>query len=155
MTAIVTSSFRVVNAENFKQDVADANTSVYVGIGKSDVWSNAISDTTDTTPTTPVDALDTLGEAYQNMIGMKLIGTADISHVVPRYTWASDTSYHAWDSDDGSIFDKKFYIVHLNLRFTSVLKRVVLYLLFNQLKLLLILLQNQTVIFGSICTQFL
>ena len=39
MTAIVTSNFRVVNAENFKQDVADANTSVYVGIGKSDVWS--------------------------------------------------------------------------------------------------------------------
>ena len=111
MTAIVTSNFRVVNAENFKQDVADANTSVYVGIGKSDVWSLTTSDTTDTTPFTPVDALDSLGEAYQNMIGMKLIGTADISHVVPRYTWAADTSYHAWDSDDGSIFDKKFYIV--------------------------------------------
>lgn len=111
MTAIVTSNFRVVNAENFKEDVADAATSVYVGIGKSDVWSLTTSDTTDTTPFTPVDALDSLGEAYQNMIGMKLIGAADISHVVPRYTWASDTSYHAWDSDDGAIFDKKFYIV--------------------------------------------
>ena len=111
MTAIVTSNFRVVNAENFKEDVADANTSVYVGIGKPDVWSLTTSDTTDTTPFTPVDALDSLGEAYQNMIGMKLIGAADISHVVPRYTWATDTSYHAWDSDDGSIFDKKFYIV--------------------------------------------
>ena len=111
MTAIVTSNFRVINAENFKEDVADAATSVYVGIGKSDVWSLTTSDTTDTTPTTPVDALDTLGEAYQNLIGMKLIGSADISHVIPRYTWASDTSYHAWDSDDGSIFDKKFYIV--------------------------------------------
>ena len=111
MTAIVTSNFRVVNAENFKQDVADAATSVYVGIGKSDVWSLTTSDTTDTTPFTPVDALDSLGEAYQNMIGMKLIGAADISHVVPRNTWASDTSYYAWDSDDGAIFDKKFYIV--------------------------------------------
>lgn len=111
MTAIVTSNFRVINAENFKEDVADANTSVYVGIGKSDVWSLTTSDTTDTTPFTPVDALDSLGEASQNMIGMKLIGTADVSHVVPRYTWASDTSYYAWDSDDGSIFDKKFYIV--------------------------------------------
>jgi hypothetical protein len=111
MTAIVTSNFRVINAENFKEDVADASTSVYVGIGKSDVWSLTTSDTTDTTPFTPVDALDSLGEAYQNMIGMKLIGTADISHVVPRYTWATDTSYHAWDSDDGSIFDKKFYII--------------------------------------------
>jgi hypothetical protein len=88
MTAIVTSNFRVINAENFKEDVADANTSVYVGIGKSDVWSLTTSDTTDTTPFTPVDALDSLGEASQNMIGMKLIGTADVSHVVPRYTWA-------------------------------------------------------------------
>jgi hypothetical protein len=111
MTAIVTSNFRVVNAENFKEDVADAATSVYVGIGKSDVWSLTTSDTTDTTPFTPVDALDSLGEAYQNMIGMKLIGAADISHVVPRNTWASDTSYYAWDSDDGAIFDKAFYIV--------------------------------------------
>jgi hypothetical protein len=111
MTAIVTSNFRVINAENFKEDVADANTSVYVGIGKSDVWSLTTSDTTDTTPFTPVDALDSLGEASQNMIGMKLIGTADVSHVVPRYTWASDISYYAWDSDDSSIFDKKFYIL--------------------------------------------
>jgi hypothetical protein len=111
MTAIVTSNFRVVNAENFKQDVADANTSVYVGIGKSDVWSLTTSDTTDTTPFAPVDALDSLGEAYQNLIGMKLIGSADISHVVPRYTWSNTESYYAWDSDDGSIFDKKFYIV--------------------------------------------
>ena len=111
MTAIVTSNFRVINAENFKEDVADAATSVYVGIGKSDVWSLTTSDTTDTTPFTPVDALDALGEASQNMIGMKLIGAADVSHVVPRYTWASDTSYYAWDSDDGSIFDKKFYIL--------------------------------------------
>jgi len=111
MTAIVTSNFRVINAENFKEDVADAATSVYVGIGKADVWSLTTSDTTDTTPFTPVDALDALGEASQNMIGMKLIGTADVSHVIPRYTWASDVSYHAWDSDDGSIFDKKFYIL--------------------------------------------
>ena len=111
MTAIVTSNFRVINAENFKEDVAAAGTSVYVGIGKSDVWSLTTSDTTDTTPFTPVDALDSLGEAYQNMIGMKLIGAGDVSHVVPRNTWATDVSYHAWDSDDGAIFDKKFYIV--------------------------------------------
>jgi len=111
MTAIVTSNFRVINAENFKEDVADAATSVYVGIGKSDVWSLTTSDTTDTAPFTPVDALDSLGEAYQNMIGMKLINSADVSHVVPRHTWAANNSYYAWDSDDGSIFDKAFYIV--------------------------------------------
>lgn len=122
MTAIVTSNFRTVNAENFKQDVADANTSVYVGIGKSDVWSNSLSDTTDTTPFTPVDALDATGEAYQNMIGMKLVNSADISHVVPRYTWTSNTTYVPWDSDDGSIFDKKFYIITNEFKVYKVIK---------------------------------
>ena len=33
MTAIVTSKFRKLNAENIKADIADANTIQYVGIG--------------------------------------------------------------------------------------------------------------------------
>lgn len=117
MTAIVTSNFRVINAENFKEDVADAATSVYVGIGKSDVWSNSSSDLTDSTPFTPTDSLDDLGEAYQNMIGMKLISASEISHVVPRHTWSSGDSYYGWDSyldvneQASSIYDKKFYTV--------------------------------------------
>ena len=70
MAAIITTPFRVVNAENFKEDIAES--SVYVGIGKSDVWSTNTSDLTDAaTPFTPQDRLDDLHEAYQNMIGMK------------------------------------------------------------------------------------
>ena len=42
MTAIVTTPFRVVNAENFKANVG-AN-SVYLAIGKADVWSSSTSD---------------------------------------------------------------------------------------------------------------
>ena len=109
MPAIVTSQFRVLNAENFKADVAAD--SVYVSIGKSDVWSLTTSDTTDTTPFTPNDHLDALGEARGQMIAMKRIASADISHVVPRHTWTSGRTYVAWDSDDASIFDKSFYII--------------------------------------------
>ena len=69
MTAIVTTPFRVVNAQNFKEDVASS--SVYVAIGKSDVWSNSTSDTTDTTPFTPLDNIDNIAGAYQQMIGMR------------------------------------------------------------------------------------
>src|SRR6056300_1539889 len=109
MAAIVTSNFRTLNAEHFKEQVQGS--SVYVSIGKSDVWSLTTSDTTDTTPFTPGDHLDELGEARANMIGMKKIIATDISHVVPRYTWTSGNSYYAWDSDDASIFDKAFYII--------------------------------------------
>ena len=109
MTAIVTTPFRVVNAQNFKEDVATS--SVYVGIGKADPWSTTTSDITDTTPFTPSDRVDDISEAYQNMIGMKKVTSSDIAHIVPRHTWTSGTTYVAWDSDDATIYDKAFYII--------------------------------------------
>jgi hypothetical protein len=111
MAAIITSNFRTTNAKKFKQQVSSS--SVYVGIGKSDVWSLTTSDTTDTTPFTPADTLDQLGEARSNLIGLKKIVGTEIAHVVPRgaNTWTSGNSYYAWDSDDASIFDKAFYII--------------------------------------------
>tara|TARA_B100000963_G_C22621473_1_gene670169 strand:- start:901 stop:2487 length:1587 start_codon:yes stop_codon:yes gene_type:complete len=109
MTAIVTTPFRVVNAQNFKEDVASS--SVYVAIGKSDVWSNSTSDTTDTTPFTPLDNIDNVAGAYQQMIGMKKVTAGEVSHVVNRHTWTSGRSYVAWDSDDATIYDKAFYII--------------------------------------------
>jgi len=109
MTAIVTSKFRTVNAENFKEDIG-AN-SVYVAIGKPDVWSLTTSDTTDTTPFTPNDHADDIGEARANFMAMQKISSTDITHVVPRYTWDGATAYFAWDSNDGSINDKKYYVI--------------------------------------------
>jgi hypothetical protein len=60
MAAIITTPFRVLNAENFKEDVTGS--SVYLAIGKSDVWSNATSDLTDTTPFVPGDQIDDTNE---------------------------------------------------------------------------------------------
>ena len=109
MAAIITSNFRTLNAQHFKEQISGS--SVYVGIGKSDPWSLTTSDTTDTTPFTPNDRLDDLGEARANLIGLKKIVSSDIAHVVPRHTWTSGRTYVAWDSDDADIFDKAFYVV--------------------------------------------
>ena len=110
MAAIVSNNFRVVNANNFKEDVA--NNAVYVAIGKPDVWSNSTADTTDAASAdTPNDHLDDIGEARAQMIALKEVVSGDLSHVVPRHTWTSGNSYYEWDSNDGSIFDKAFYVV--------------------------------------------
>jgi len=121
MAAIVTSNFRVLNANNFKEDVA--NSSVYVAIGKSDVWSLTTSDTTDETPFTPNDHIDDLGEARENLIGMKKITSSDLSHVVDRYTWTSNREYDEWDSNDGSIFDKSFYVITSEFKVYKCIKK--------------------------------
>ena len=109
MTAIVTSKFRTLNAENFKEDIAGS--SVFVAIGKSDAWSNSTSDTTDATPFTPYDTIDSLVEARENIFALKKLTAGDVSHVIPRHTWTTGTSYVAWDSNDPDIFDKKFYVI--------------------------------------------
>ena len=109
MAAIVSSNFRVLNANNFKEDVSD--NSVYVAIGKSDVWSNSTSNTVDGTPATPNDHLDDIGELRYQMTGMKKVTASDLSNVVPRYTWTAGDSYYAWSSHEADIFDEPFYVV--------------------------------------------
>jgi len=109
MTAIVTTKFRVLNSENFKEDITNSN--VYIGIGKSDVWSTSTSDITDAAPFEPADNIGSINEAYQNLVGMKKIGGNDTSHVIPRHNWTSGQTYVAWDSDDQDIYDKKFYAI--------------------------------------------
>ena len=109
MTAIVTTDFRVLNAENFKEDVAAGG--MYLGIGKPDVWSTSMSDTTDTTPFTTYDNLDKKNEAWKNMLGLKKLTASDITHIVPRNTWAAGNTYVEWDSDLAGIYDEKFYII--------------------------------------------
>lgn len=115
MAAIVSTDFRVLNAGNFKEDVADATNNVYIGIGKADVWSNSLSDRTDSTNISsefpPDDHLDEFGIARQNLIAIKKVNASDISHVVRRYTWTTNRAYVAWDSSDAAIFDKEFYIL--------------------------------------------
>ena len=113
MTAIITSKFRTLNAENFKEDIDTANSgsSVYVAIGKTDAWSNSTSDTTDTEPFTPYDTIDALVEARENIFALKKLNAADVTHVIPRHTWTTGTAYTQWDSNNADIFDVAFYVI--------------------------------------------
>jgi len=124
MAAIITTPFRVLNGENFKEDVADSNNSIYVAIGKSDAWSNSISTLTDSTPTVPSDHTDAVNEAYQQIIGMKRIQSTDVSHVVTRHDYADgDGSVKAWDSNDSNIYNEKFYVVTSEFKVYKCLKK--------------------------------
>ena len=111
MTAIVSQNFRVVNAENFKDDVKNSN--VYVGIGKADAWSQSTGDLLDTTPDVPNDHLDDAVASRYQMIGMQKLTAADVSHVVKRHDWATGTVYEQYDSNVADLYDKNpcFYVL--------------------------------------------
>ena len=111
MTAIVTHRFRIVNAENFKRDIVDTDNSVYVFIGKSDPWSDSVTDLTDSEAPTPLDTQKEIAETYVNMMAAKKTVASGISHVVPRYNWTSGNSYTAWNDRDDDIYTKQFYVI--------------------------------------------
>ena len=111
MTAIVTHRFRIVNAENFKRDIVDTDNSVYVFIGKSDPWSDSVTDLTDSEAPTPLDTQKEIAETYVNMMAAKKTVASGISHVVPRYNWTSGNAYTAWNDRDDDIYTKQFYVI--------------------------------------------
>jgi len=107
MAAIITTPFRVVNAENFKEDVTSNN--VYIGIGKSDAWSTSLSDTVDSVEDVPGDHIDDINQAHQQLIGLKKVTASNISHVVRRIDWENGKTFSPYDSSDTDLFDKDFY----------------------------------------------
>ena len=121
MAAIITSLFRTLNANNFKDSVADLANSYYLFLGKSDAWSANLATTADSEAPTPLDTLVEINDAYQNMSALKKIASGDVTNVMPRHasvsnvdvslTWVSGSTYVAWDDQDPDIYSKPYYII--------------------------------------------
>lgn len=121
MAAIITSHFRTLNTNNFKESITDLSNSYYLFVGKSDAWSANLATVSDSEAPTPLDTIIEINDAYQNMSALKKIGASDVTNVMPRFasvsntdislTWISGSTYIAWDDQDPDIFSKPFYIV--------------------------------------------
>ncbi len=111
MSAIITSKFRLENALNFKNAVANAANSYYLFLGKSDTWSTSISSTTDAVADIPKDCLVDENDAWQNMSSLKRLTSTDVISLVPRHNWVSSNLYVPWDDADENIFTKAFYVI--------------------------------------------
>ncbi len=121
MPAIVTNKFRIHNAKQFVEAfdevsatsgdaVADPTglltTNMYLFIGKVTPWAD------DTQPPTPTDSVsNTVYNHWRDMIAAKRIGSADVSHVVPRYNWTSGQNYFAYTHANNTLFDQTFYTI--------------------------------------------
>ena len=100
---------RINNAEQFKESVSEPspNTNLYLVYGRTIPWAN------DATPPTPNTSVATEYEIWRSMIGGKRITGNEMRHVIPRYNWAPDTKYIAYDHLDSGLYgdNVRFYIV--------------------------------------------
>ena len=106
MTKLVTNSFKVNTAEQFRESITEANgTNYYVFAGRHLSWDD------DASP--PVVSETQHGEVYDvynNMIFGKKITGNDVYHAVRRIDWTSGTVYTQYD-DKVDITNEDYYVV--------------------------------------------
>ncbi len=107
MASIVTSKFRVHNAEQFAEAFSESsNTIMYLFIGKNTAFPD------DNAPPTPVNSTANIEYTpWREMYGAKRITTADVTHAVPRHDWTSGTVYDQYDDQDTNLLDDDFYVM--------------------------------------------
>ena len=107
MASLVTSKFRVHNAQQFAESFAEAsNTIMYLFVGKNSAWPN------DNSPPTPVNSTANVEYTpWRDMYAAKRITTADVTHAIERYNWTSGTVYDQYDDQDTNLLDDDFYVM--------------------------------------------
>ena len=107
MASIVTSKFRVHNAEQFAEAFSESsNTIMYLFVGKNTQFPD------DNNPPTPVNSTANIEfTPWRDMYGAKRITASDVTHAVPRYDWTSGTIYDMYDDQDTNLLTDDFYVL--------------------------------------------
>jgi hypothetical protein len=107
MASLVTSKFRVHNAQQFAEAFSEtSNTIMYLFIGKNTTFPN------DNSPPTPVNSTANIEYTpWRDMYAAKRITTADVTHAIERYDWTSGTVYDQYDDQDTNLLEDDFYVM--------------------------------------------
>ena len=108
MASIVTTKFRVHNAQQFAEAFSEtANTIMYLFIGKNTAFAD------DNNPPTPVNSTANVEYTpWRDMYAAKRITSSDVSHAIPRYNWTSGTVYVYYDDTDTNLVESdNFYVL--------------------------------------------
>lgn len=108
MPAIVSSKFRVHNAEQFLEAFSETSNSImYFYLGGPAAFTSDSSPPTPTNSTANVEFLP-----WRDMIGLKRVTSSDVSLAAPRYDWTSGTVYDQYDDADTNLIESDdFYVV--------------------------------------------
>ncbi len=104
---LIATNFHVHSAREFLETFSEVGkNNYYFFYGKSLPFED------DTSPPNVKDNInDLFVDLYTNMLGAKRMSDSDVSLMVPRYDWTSNTVYTAWRHNANSIFDEMFYVM--------------------------------------------
>lgn len=105
MTGITTKKFSTKNAQTFVDEVKLNDKSYFVFAGNPVPWNDE---------NNPINANSSLNsyehQIYKQLIFGKRVNDSDVSVMLPRYEWTSNTFYPAYDKDDVDLYTKQFFV---------------------------------------------
>ncbi len=122
MTAIITTQFRLSNAQTFKESFAGGSSdSYYMFIGRPQPWTP-----NDNISPSPIDSDASFASLWKDVMALKRITSSDISLSIPRRPWSSGVVYdqysHSYNSLNLSssgatnLYDATFYVINSEYR---------------------------------------
>jgi len=106
MSKIVSKSFSKHVAEQVIESLSEpANNIYYIAASKHTPYTGG----DDSTPSPTETNLEFQVRPYQEIVFGKKIQASDVSLVVPRHNWTTNTAYAMYDNNDPELYSKEFY----------------------------------------------
>lgn len=107
--ATLTINHYINQANAFISSIGDTRHAYYMFAGRPKAWDN------ETSPPTANGSIEQYQQTvYDDLMFGKLIASSDVSSLIPRYNWTSNTVYSAYDQTDADLYSKQFYVVTSN-----------------------------------------
>lgn len=107
MPGVVTTNFRLHNAEQFYEAFSESSPStIYLFIARSLSWDNEAS------PPTVADTVRTVSyDIWNNMLAMKKVPASSVSYVSTRRDWETGVVYARYKDDSATMWSNNYFVV--------------------------------------------
>jgi hypothetical protein len=110
--AVLTINQYIDTISSFVNNVKNSKNSYYLFYGKTDSWLNLNGNVDDTSVSSANSSVYSYEQSiYKDLVFGKLITSNDITYMIPRYNWTSNTVYYAYSQIDSNLYDNQFYVI--------------------------------------------
>jgi hypothetical protein len=110
--ATLTINHYINQANGFITDIRNNRNGYYMFASKPQPWANSSGSNNDTVAVSTNNSVAQVEQSlYQDLLYGKLITDSDVSNVIPRYNWITNTKYDVYDQTDADLYSKHFYVV--------------------------------------------